>query len=69
MADDIAAALVERGPAACSTASAAGRRTWGGVVAGPEVVEPYPHEVPCTERFDESDLLGAFGEWATASIN
>ena len=40
MADDIAAALVEEELTACSTALAAGRRTWGGVVAEPEVVLP-----------------------------
>lgn len=27
------------------------------------VLELHPHEVPCIERFDETDLLAAFGEW------
>jgi periplasmic divalent cation tolerance protein len=27
------------------------------------VLELHPHDVPCIERFDETDLLDAFGEW------
>jgi periplasmic divalent cation tolerance protein len=26
----------------------------------------HPHEVPCIERFDEDDVLPAFGEWIDA---
>jgi periplasmic divalent cation tolerance protein len=33
------------------------------------VVELHPHEVPCVERFDESDLLDAFGECVAASVD
>lgn len=27
------------------------------------VLEVHPHDVPCIERFDESDVLDAFGRW------
>jgi periplasmic divalent cation tolerance protein len=27
------------------------------------VVELHPYDVPCVERFDEADVLPAFGEW------
>jgi periplasmic divalent cation tolerance protein len=27
------------------------------------VLELHPHDVPCIERFDETDLLAAFGAW------
>lgn len=27
------------------------------------VLDLHPHDVPCIERFDETDLLAAFGEW------
>jgi periplasmic divalent cation tolerance protein len=27
------------------------------------VLELHPHDVPCIERFDETDLLAAFGVW------
>jgi periplasmic divalent cation tolerance protein len=27
------------------------------------VVDLHPYDVPCIERFDEQDVLGAFGEW------
>ena len=27
------------------------------------VLELHPHDVPCIERFDEADILDAFGEW------
>lgn len=27
------------------------------------VLELHPHDVPCIERFDEADVLDAFGEW------
>lgn len=23
----------------------------------------YPYDVPCIERFDETEILGSFGEW------
>jgi periplasmic divalent cation tolerance protein len=32
------------------------------------VEELHPHEVPCIERFDESEVTGAFGEWVTRSV-
>lgn len=30
------------------------------------VEELHPYDVPCIERFDESDALGSFGEWIQA---
>ncbi|WP_331233153.1 divalent-cation tolerance protein CutA [Natronorarus salvus] len=30
------------------------------------VEELHPHDVPCIERFDERDVLPAFGEWIDA---
>jgi periplasmic divalent cation tolerance protein len=27
------------------------------------VLDLHPHDVPCIERFDETDLLAAFGAW------
>ncbi|PSP82853.1 divalent-cation tolerance protein CutA [Halobacteriales archaeon QS_1_68_17] len=27
------------------------------------IVEEHPHDVPCVERFDETDVLGSFAEW------
>ena len=27
------------------------------------VLEVHPHEVPCIERFDETDVLDSFTEW------
>jgi periplasmic divalent cation tolerance protein len=32
------------------------------------VVDLHPYEVPCIERFDESDSLEAFGDWLAASV-
>ena len=32
------------------------------------IEELHPYEVPCIERFDETDLLERFGEWITASV-
>jgi len=32
------------------------------------VVELHPYDVPCVERFDEADELGAFGAWRTRSV-
>lgn len=31
------------------------------------LVEIHPYDVPCIERFDESDLLEAFGAWIVDS--
>jgi len=31
--------------------------------------ELHPHEVPCIERFDEADALGAFTEWREAATS
>jgi periplasmic divalent cation tolerance protein len=27
------------------------------------IVEAHPHDVPCVERFEETDVLPAFAEW------
>jgi len=27
------------------------------------IAERHPHDVPCIERFDEDEVLPAFGEW------
>jgi periplasmic divalent cation tolerance protein len=32
------------------------------------VEERHPHDVPYIERFDEADLLAAFGEWRSAAV-
>ncbi|MBX0285798.1 divalent-cation tolerance protein CutA [Haloarcula salinisoli] len=32
------------------------------------VVDLHPSEVPCIERFDESDILDAFGNWRAESV-
>lgn len=32
------------------------------------VTEVHPHEVPCIERFDESDVLESFAEWRTECV-
>lgn len=29
----------------------------------------HPHDVPCIERFEEDDVLDAFGEWRDASVD
>jgi len=31
------------------------------------VLELHPHDVPCVERFDEDDVLAAFGDWCAAA--
>lgn len=31
------------------------------------VLELHPHDVPCIERFDEDDVLAAFGDWCAAA--
>jgi periplasmic divalent cation tolerance protein len=31
------------------------------------VVARHPHDVPCVERFDEQDVLAAFGAWVADS--
>jgi periplasmic divalent cation tolerance protein len=31
------------------------------------VVDCHPHDVPCVERFDETDVLDEFGSWIEAS--
>ncbi len=33
------------------------------------VVEIHPHDVPCVERFDEADVLEAFGQWCAESVS
>jgi periplasmic divalent cation tolerance protein len=32
------------------------------------VVDLHPHDVPCIERFDEADVLDAFGRWRAESV-
>lgn len=32
------------------------------------VVALHPHDVPCVERFDETDVFEAFGEWIETSV-
>lgn len=32
------------------------------------VVELHPYEVPCIERFDESESLGSFAQWRAESV-
>lgn len=32
------------------------------------VADIHPHEVPCIEQFDESDILDAFGNWRDGSV-
>lgn len=32
------------------------------------VLDLHPDEVPCIERFDESDTLDAFGNWRAESV-
>lgn len=32
------------------------------------VEELHPYDVPCVERFDESDVLEAFGEWRDDAV-
>lgn len=33
------------------------------------VVELHPYDVPCVERFDETDVLEPFGEWVEGSVD
>ena len=33
------------------------------------IEELHPYEVPCIERFDETELLDRFGEWIAAAVN
>jgi periplasmic divalent cation tolerance protein len=33
------------------------------------LVEEHPYDVPCIERFDETDLLDEFGAWVTDSTS
>ena len=32
------------------------------------VVDCHPYEVPCIERFDESDILDAFADWRAERV-
>lgn len=32
------------------------------------VVERHPYEVPCVERFDETDVLPAFADWRADAV-
>lgn len=32
------------------------------------IEELHPHDVPCIERFEETDALGDFAEWIDASV-
>lgn len=29
----------------------------------------HPHDVPCVERFDEADVVPAYADWVTASVD
>jgi periplasmic divalent cation tolerance protein len=29
----------------------------------------HPHDVPCIERFDEDDVLGAFADWRDGAVD
>jgi Uncharacterized protein involved in tolerance to divalent cations len=33
------------------------------------VVELHPYDVPCIERFEESDVLDAFADWRAESVS
>jgi periplasmic divalent cation tolerance protein len=33
------------------------------------VVDAHPHDVPCIERFDETDVLPAFAEWRADAVD
>lgn len=33
------------------------------------VAEVHPYDVPCVERFDESDVLAAFADWRDGSVD
>jgi len=32
------------------------------------VLELHPHDVPCVERFDEDDVVGAFADWRADAV-
>ncbi|MCJ0618171.1 divalent-cation tolerance protein CutA, partial [Haloarcula hispanica] len=33
------------------------------------VVELHPYEVPCIERFDETDIFSPFSDWRTRNVD
>jgi periplasmic divalent cation tolerance protein len=33
------------------------------------IVELHPHDVPCIERFDEVDVLPAYGQWVADAVD
>lgn len=33
------------------------------------VLAAHPHDVPCIERFDESEVLGAFSDWRERAVD
>ena len=33
------------------------------------VVEVHPYEVPCIERFDETDIFAPFSDWRTSNVD
>lgn len=33
------------------------------------VVDLHPYDVPCIERFDETDVLDSFGSWRDGSVD
>lgn len=33
------------------------------------IVELHPHDVPCVERFDEDDVLPAYGDWVAGAVD
>jgi periplasmic divalent cation tolerance protein len=40
----------------------------GYVALAERVVELHPHEMPCVERFEETDVFAPFAEWRDASV-
>lgn len=32
------------------------------------IVEHHPHDVPCVERFEETDVLDSFAEWRETAV-
>lgn len=33
------------------------------------IVERHPYEVPCVERFDETDVYGSFADWRADAVS
>jgi periplasmic divalent cation tolerance protein len=41
----------------------------GADAATDRIVSLHPYDVPCVERFDEADVIPAFGEWIAESVD